>query len=56
MTTPEQEELLRKHIRNLRLIHLPSEYHNLHLTQAAACATNLLHFVAEHDGIPCREA
>lgn len=56
MTTPEQEELLRKHIRNLRLVHLPSEYHNLHLTQAAACATNLLHFVAEHDGIACREA
>jgi 3-oxoadipate enol-lactonase len=56
ITTPEQEELLRKHIRNLRLIHLPSEYHNLHLTQAAACATHLLHFVAQHDGIACREA
>ena len=55
ITTPEQEELLRKHVRNLRLVHLPSEYHNLHLTQAAACATHLLHFAAQHDGIPCRE-
>ena len=51
ITTPEQEELLRTHVRNLRLVHLPSEYHNLHLTQAAACATHLLHFVAQHDGI-----
>ena len=55
ITTPEQEELLRTHVRNLRLVHLPSEYHNLHLTQAAACATHLLHFVAQHDGIACRE-
>jgi pimeloyl-ACP methyl ester carboxylesterase len=36
ITTPEQEELLRTHVRNLRLVHLPSEYHNLHLTQARA--------------------
>ena len=56
ITTPEQEALLRKHIRNLRLVHLPSEYHNLHLTQAAACASHLLHFAAQHDGIPCRES
>jgi len=55
ITTPEQEELLRTHVRNLRLVHLRSEYHNLHLTQAAACATQLLHFAAQHDGIACRE-
>ena len=56
ITTPEQEELLRKHVRNLRIVHLKSEYHNLHLTQAAACATHLLHFAAQHDGIACHEA
>ena len=55
ITTPEQEELLRKHVRNLRLVHLRSQYHNLHLTQAAACANHLLHFAAQHDGIECRE-
>lgn len=55
ITTPEQEELLRKHVRDLRLVHLPCEYHNLHLTQAAACATHLLHFAAQHDGMACRE-
>lgn len=55
ITTPDQEDLLRRHVRNLRLAHLPSEYHNLHLTQPAACAMHLLHFVAEHDGIACWE-
>lgn len=55
ITTPEQETLLRQHVRNLRLIHLKSEYHNLHLTQAAACAHHLLHFAAQHDGIACWE-
>jgi 3-oxoadipate enol-lactonase len=55
ITTPEQEDLLRAHVRNLRLVHLPSEYHNLHLTQAAACASHLLHFIAQHDGRACRE-
>ena len=56
ITTPEQEALLKAHVRNLRLVHLPSEYHNLHLTQAAACAEHLLHFAARHDGIVCTEA
>lgn len=55
ITTPEQEALLKTHVRNLRLVHLPSHYHNLHLTQAAACATALLHFAAQHDGIACVE-
>ncbi len=55
ITTPEQEKLLRDHIADFRLIHLPSEYHNLHLTQAASCAMSLLHFAAQHDGIPCHE-
>ncbi len=55
ITTPEQEALLRTHVRDLRLVHLPSEHHNLHLTQSAACATQLLHFAAQHDGVACRE-
>lgn len=56
ISTPEQEALLKTHVRDLRLVHLPSHYHNLHLTQAAACATALLHFAAQHDGIACVEA
>lgn len=56
ITTPEQEALLRTHVRDLRLVHLQSAYHNLHLTQAAACATHLLHFASQFDGIACGEA
>ena len=55
ITTPEQEELLRKHVRNLKLVHLPSRFHNLHLTQPAACARELLQFAALHDGVTCDE-
>lgn len=55
ITTPEQEALLRTHVRDLRLVHLSSRHHNLHLTQAAACAGHVLHFAAQHDGVPCRE-
>ena len=54
-STPGQEETLKKHVRNLRLVHLPSHHHNLHCTQPAACATQVLHFAAQHDGIACRE-
>jgi pimeloyl-ACP methyl ester carboxylesterase len=55
ITTPEQEALLRTHVRDFRLVHLPSRHHNLHLTQPAACATQVLHFAAQHDGISCHE-
>lgn len=55
ITTPEQEQALRDHVADLRLVHLPSRYHNLHLTQPAACATHVLHFAAQHDGMACHE-
>ncbi len=54
-STPEQEAVLKKNVRDLRLIHLPSHFHNLHCTQPAACAIQVLHFAAQHDGIACRE-
>lgn len=55
ITTPEQEALMRKHVHNLQVVHLPSNTHNLHCTQPAACATHVLHFVAQQDGTSCRE-
>jgi 3-oxoadipate enol-lactonase len=54
-TTPDQEDALRNGVRNLNLVHLPSTSHNLHLTQPARCAQHVLHFAAQHDGMPCRE-
>lgn len=55
ITTPEQQELLRKHVRNLKAVYLLSQTHNLHCTQPVACATHVLHFAAQHDGVSCHE-
>jgi len=55
ITTPEQEALLRQHVRNLRMVHLPSQHHNLHSTQPAACANHVLHFAGQYDGVSCHE-
>lgn len=55
ITSPEQEALLKKHVKNLRLVHLPSKHHNLHLIKPAECAQQVLYFAAQHDGLTCRE-
>ena len=55
ITTPEQEALLKQHVRDLRMVHLPSRHHNLHLTQPVACVEHVLHFAAQFDGVPCHE-
>ena len=56
ITTAEQEALLKQHIRNLTMIHLPSDYHKIQLMFPRACATHLLHFAAAHEGFACHEA
>ena len=55
ITSPEQEALLRKHVQNLKLVHLPSKHHNLHLIKPAEYAQHVLYFAAQHDGVSCRE-
>jgi 3-oxoadipate enol-lactonase len=55
LTTPEQEQTLVSNIRDLRMVHMPASYHKIQLIFPAACATHLLHFIAQHDGVPCRE-
>ncbi|MGZ8269165.1 MAG: hypothetical protein ACXW20_16260, partial [Burkholderiales bacterium] len=54
-TGPEQEALLRRHVRALSIVHLPSAFHKIQLTQAATCAQHLLHFIARYDGSSCSE-
>jgi 3-oxoadipate enol-lactonase len=56
ITDAEQERMLITNIRNLRLVHLPSAFHKVQLVFAASCATQVLHFIAQHDGVVCREA
>jgi len=55
LTTPEQEQTLVSSIRDLRMVHMPASYHKIQLIFPAACAKHLLHFIAQHDGVPCRE-
>lgn len=55
ITSPEQEELLRKHVKNLTVCHLPSNHHNLHLIKPAECAKRVLYFASQHDGTSCYE-
>ena len=56
ITTPEQKQMLRDHIKNVRLVELSGTFHKVQLMYPAACATQLLHFAAQHDGIACHEA
>lgn len=55
ITKDEHHELLREHIKNLRLIRVPTAAHSLQIVHPAMTATTVLHFIAAHDGIPCHE-
>ncbi len=55
ITTPEQLATIRQGIRNLCMIQFPSDFHKIQLMFPATCATHLLHFMSEHDGVPCHE-
>lgn len=56
ITSAEQEEMLVQNLRDFRVVHLPTRYHMVNHVMPAACATHLLHFIAQHDGVVCREA
>ena len=55
LTTPEQEQMLVNSIRDLRMVHMPAAYHKIQLLFPAGCANHLLRFIAQHDGITCRD-
>ncbi len=55
LTSNKQFEVLRKHIRDLRLIHLRSRYHMVQTLEPATCAKHVLYFCSEFDGTSCRE-
>ena len=55
ITTPEQKQMLRDNLKNVRLVQLPGTFHKVQLMYPAACATHLLHFAAQHDGIAAHE-
>jgi 3-oxoadipate enol-lactonase len=47
----EQVELLQKHVRDLSVIRLPTQYFMIYLINPRACADAVLHFAAQHDGM-----
>lgn len=51
-----QQDTMRRLVPDLRLVNLPNEFHYIWATAPATCAMHLLHFIAAHDGIPCRDA
>ena len=56
ITSAEQEQMLLEKLRDFRIVHLPTRYHMVHHIAPAACTSHLLHFIAQHDGIACRES
>jgi 3-oxoadipate enol-lactonase len=56
ITKDEHTQLLRDKIRNLRMVRLPLNAHSLQIVAPATCAQEVLYFIAQHDGIMCREA
>ncbi len=56
ITDEEQEQLLLNNLPQIRMIHLPTHYHMIHHIAPATCAAHVLYFLAQHDGVPCREA
>ena len=56
ITSEEQMRLLKKNIRDLKLIHLPSDFHKIQLMFPQTCANHLLHFISAIDGSVCHEA
>jgi 3-oxoadipate enol-lactonase len=55
ITEDEQIRTLEETIENIRIVKVPSRYHCIATLQPAACATAVLHFAAQHDGLTCRE-
>lgn len=55
ITSAEQEAMLLEKLPGMTMVHLPTRYHMVHHIAPATCATELLHFVARHDGVVCHE-
>jgi 3-oxoadipate enol-lactonase len=50
-----QQDVLTGKLKTLKMVHMPSSYHMVWVMAPAACADQMLHFMALHDGIVCHE-
>ena len=55
LITGPEESVIRKSIAGIKYVSFPTKFHSIQFSESAACATHVLHFAAQHDGIPCRE-
>lgn len=51
----EHMNVLKSTVRNAKIVRVASRYHNIEQLEPAACALQVLHFAAQHDGICCYE-
>jgi len=51
ITSDAQEGLLKDHLADFELIHLPTAFHMVHLLYPRTCAEHVLRFCARHDGV-----
>ena len=56
VTIQSQEQILRAHIKNLKIVHVPSSHHAIMNIMPAMLARQVLYFAAQHDGTVCDEA
>ena len=56
ITSAEQEQMLVEQLADFKVVHLPMRYHMINHVMPATCATELLHFISQHDGVVCYEA
>jgi hypothetical protein len=47
--------MLKTQIKNFRMVNFPTAFHKVQMVFPAACATSMLHFAAQYDGIVCHE-
>lgn len=53
--TGPQEEQIQRGIRGIRFVKMPTEYHAIQCLMPAKCASELLHFAAQADGVSAHE-
>ena len=51
ITSENQERLLKDHLADFEVIHLPTGFHMVHLLYPKTCTDHVLQFCARHDGI-----
>lgn len=56
VTIQAQEKTIRAGIRGIRVVHVPSRHHTIQNIMPATLARQVLHFIAQLDGILCDEA